>query len=301
MRCGKPDLPAHLSQRLALLGQAIDSNIQLSVFDRGFVGFSGEDESEVMKNVAEGKDARRSAARSWERRQSAQCSRWRSAGALHPGSSDAHEQAFGTDFRVLSRHYAALGFEDSDGLWVAVLSAPLGGCGPHFEMLVGLAFDRRVPPKAWSFEKIGNRLQATSLRHTNFPDASICAFINDGSAWKPEDGLIRLIDIYSVWLVKKLYCEKYGTWPGEQYGACALYRRLEFSGSEQCGCRSGKLYKDCHAGQDKLVSETAAKEEFRRLFRCDYTDRAVPEAIVKAARTGWKVIPPLRSVVGNLS
>jgi len=43
-----------------------------------------------------------------------------------------------------------------------------------------------------------------SLKHTNFPDASVCAFTPEHWPWPNADGLLGLVDIYVLWAVRKL-------------------------------------------------------------------------------------------------
>lgn len=293
MACGKHLEVAININRLEALGQALDLEQQLSVFHEGFVGFSYESE---VNDYAQG-TAQRSAARPRPGQRTTERTRRGEAGEAHRFRSGAIEEAFGTEFRILARDYSALGFEDRDGLWVMVKSNPLGSQGPQIHFAVAFPLNRIATPRGWAFSRIGPRSRLMSLKHTNFPDASICAFLPNDGSWKPTDGMTALIDHYSVWAVKSLHRQFVGYWPGKQYGACALYRRMEFEPREWCGCLSGKRYQDCHQGADLIVSETAGRQEFRRLFRCDYETRAAPVAIVNAAMSRWKKIPAMASVV----
>lgn len=295
MVCGK-HARSHINlNRLADLGKALDTSQILSVFAGGFVGLSDEDESEVIQHVA-GKEGR-SPARPRSGQRTAEGPWWPS-GETHYFGSDAHEEAFGVGFRVLAQHYEALAFEENDGLWVVVKSEPLGCRGPQIHFLIAFPLRHESKPKGWAFDRIGAQVSPMSLKHTNFPDASICAFLHDEYEWSQAGGMIELVDHYTIWAVKKLHRDYMGHWPGMQVGACAFYRRLEFTPNEQCGCLSGKKYKICHQGADMLVSEQAGREEFQRLFRSDYHSRAVPKSIVDAARSRWRKLPPLKSVLG---
>lgn len=293
MGCGKNSVSRSHHERLTILGEALHAQQNLFVFDRGFVGFCDEDESEVIRDVA--RKRRRSASEQW--------SGWRTAqrpqgptGEARNFRSEALQEAFGTEFRVLAQHYAALAFEDELGLWVVASSEPLGAHGPRIEFLVAVPLDRRLMPKAWAFQRFGKRLKPMSLKHTNFPDASICAFIPGDDTWSPNDGILALMDIYSVWAVKKLHRDQVGYWPGKQYGASALYRRLEFKPNELCGCSSGEAYKNCHQGVDNLITEEAALNEFRRLFNCDYEARSFPRELIDSAASNWNHIPVMQRI-----
>ncbi|MBX9897279.1 MAG: hypothetical protein K2Y17_05165 [Qipengyuania sp.] len=293
--CGSMDLSPKLLNRLASLGQALDNRQQLQVFDGGLVGFDCETESEVIANVAQG-EARRSPIRSGAGQRAASDTWRRTARQGHNFGSEAHERAFGTELRILARHYGTLAFEDQHGLWAVVSSNPLGPGGPQINFLTGVIADRRVTPRAWAFERIGVRAKTMALKHTNFPDASVCAFVPEDRAWSPGEGLVAYADHLTIWAVKQLYREHIGSWPGPQFGFGALYRKLEFQPQEWCGCLSDKRYADCHQASDLLASDPPAHTEFRAAFGCDYSDRKTPGPVLEAARTRWKRMPTLHQV-----
>lgn len=289
MNCGKL---AHSSidlSRLAALGQALDSLQTLSVFSGGLVGFPDETESEVIKYVA-GKEGR-SAARPRPGQRAAQRT-WRRT----PGEADAFrsgplEEAFGAGFRILAQHYEALAFEDPNGLWVAVTSNPLGHCGPQIHFLIMLPVKEAVRVRAWAFHSIGSNAKFMPQKHTNFPDASICAFPPDKGFWCRSDGLLALVDHYTVWAVKSLHRKYLGSWPGHQVGPSAFYRRKEFKSGEFCGCGSGVRYGLCHQASDLLIDDVKGRRDFSAMYQCNYEDRSPPPQIVRAARTRWKWMP----------
>jgi hypothetical protein len=283
--------------RLKTIGEAVDAGGQALVFDEGFVGINDEHESEVISDVPQGQ-ASRPSARSRAGQRAASRSRGRAPGKAEPFRSPALEAAHGAGFRLLAQHYEALSFEDRNGLWVAVRTKPLGSGGPQAHLLVAAPVNRAITPRAWAFSAIGPSAKLFPLKHTNFPDASICAFTKASSAWTAEDGLLPLIDHYSLWVAKSWHRQLFGWWPGEQVGACALYRRMEFVEQEWCGCGSGRRYADCHRGPDMLVCQEAADQEFRRLFMTDYQTREPPANILEAARSAWKKLPDMASTFG---
>ena len=177
-----------------------------------------------------------------------------------------------------------------------VKSYPLGLLGPRVHFLVGLPMDRNVFPRAWVFDRIGPYASRLSLKHTNFPDASICAFSQSSDAWGPNDGLLALVDHYSTWVIKSWHRETFGWWPGPQFGERAFYRRREFDGREWCGCQSGKRYAVCHQGADLIVNDDVARREFLRDFPTGYESREIPDCVFEAARTNWKKLPSLVQV-----
>lgn len=276
---------------LRTVGVAIDGGRQPTVFDGGFVGFSDATESEVMKDVAGQEAGPQSGTRS------GRGARARRAQATdHAFRSDALEKAHGAGFRILAQHYEALAFQDRNGLWVVVKSHPLGRHGPEVHFLIALPLDQRLAPRAWAFRKIGSAAALMSLKHTNFPDASICAFTPDHRPWPNPDGLLGLVDIYVLWAVRKLHRDQFGWWPGPQLGACAHYRLKEFDPREDCGCGSNKRYGDCHLAFDLLANPAGAAAEFKRLFDGDYQDRRPPEHVLEAARSRWRRMPSMATI-----
>lgn len=292
--CGKPKLSESNLDHLRQLGQAIHAGHQPLVFDGGFVSLVEQRESEVNKNVKP-RTRNRSAPRQGQGQRKPR--RPRSSGKAKPFRTGATEEAHGVGFRLLAQHYEALASEQQRGLWVAVKAYPLGSRGPQAHFLVGIANDSSVMPRAWAFQEIGERVSPFPLKHTNFPDASICAFTQASKAWIWEDGLLSLVDHYSLWAVKSWHRQITGWWPGRQVGVCGFYRRKEFAPSEWCGCESDKLYSDCHMAADTMLDERFARIEFQRLFRVDYDNRAVPADVLRAAKSRWQFVPDLTSLV----
>lgn len=280
---------------LRAVGKAIDGDQQPTVFDGGLVGIGDATESEVMQDVAERKEAG-SQSGPWSGRRAR--ARWAQA-PDHAFRSDALETAHGAEFRILAQHYEALAFEDKNGLWAAVSSKPLGQRGPEVHFLIAVPTEVRLAPRAWAFEKIGPTAKLMSPKHTNFPDASVCAFPHGYWPWPNPNGLRGLVDIYALWAVRKLHRDCFGWWPGPQLGACAHYRLREFDPREDCGCGSSKKYGVCHMAADLLANPEAASAEFMRLFACDYDDRRPPESVMEAARSRWKLVPSMATVFAH--
>ena len=294
--CGNPKVSGQHFKHLRQLGIEIDAGRQPLVFDGGFVGLSPNNESDEddepeahpwNRSPAGSRQGQRTRSRSGPTRKA------------ESFSSRAVEEAHGVEFRALARHYQALGFEDRNGLWAAVRAKPLGHSGPHVHLLVAVPLDKAITPRAWAFGAIGDTAGLLPLKHTNFPDASICAFTKVSQAWTAADGLTPLVDHYSLWIVKSWHRSLFGWWPGPQVGACALYRRQEFVGRELCGCESGKRYSDCHQFSDLQVADHTARRQFRALFAVDYEDRQPPNSVVEAARTRWRKLPDMAAVFAH--
>lgn len=288
--CVKPQLNASAFKHLQRLGILIHAGQQTLVFDGGFVDLNPQIESEVNTNGTLSQEAR-SPAGSWSRQRAR--SRQRSSGQAESLGTDALDQAYRAEFRILAHHYDTLRFEDKDGLWVAVKTRPLGHGGPQAHLLIAAPLNRSIMPRAWAFTNVGPQARLLPLKHTNFGDASICAFTKESQAWKPEDGLLPLVDHYSLWVFKSWHRAVMGWWPGEQVGVCALYRRNEFVAQELCGCRSGKTYADCHLFPDLAVPEIQARNQFRSFFSTEYDDREPPSPIVTAAQSMWRFMPSM--------
>lgn len=277
-----------LLQKLSELGQAIDIDRQAIVFDGGEVGIIGNEQKE---NESESEGTRGSSAGS---REWAEAGSWRAAGeASRIGRID--EQAAGVEgLDNLSSAYPAIIKFSNDGLWIIVMSKPLGRGGPQVTFVVAYPYLAKVEPRAWGFWKLGEFPKFIGPRHTNFPDASICAFGPDDGAWKRADGVVALLDLYSTWVIRQLYFQHFDRWPGRQHGASALYRRTEFSSEEWCGCGSGLRYGQCHEVSDKLLSEDEAREQHRQKLGSDYGPRKPPKSVIKFIRSGWSKIPSLK-------
>ena len=267
----------------------IDKGAQPLVFNDGFVDVQQSDENEVIGNAAKTHTGNGSTTGSRQR----QRARPRPSRSPEPFRSRTHETTFGTEFRTLVRHYEALSFEDKHGLWVAAKSSPLGSGGPQAFFLIALPLDQKKDPRGWAFANLGLRAQLFPLKHTNFPDASICAFTKKSEAWLPSDGITALLDHYSLWAAKSWHRSVFGWWPGRQIGIGSFYRRKEFVDKEYCGCDSGKRYSHCHRAIDNLVTEQKARSEFEQLFRTKYEQRAAPNVILKAAQTKWREMPQM--------
>ncbi|MFB0612196.1 hypothetical protein [Aurantiacibacter poecillastricola] len=288
--CGKQNFSGSAFSHLRDLGIDIDAERQPLVFDGGFVG-RNKGQKGNTSNASQSYTGNRSEAGS--RKGQRTSARRRSSCEAKSFGSKAHEKAFGDQFRVLARHYDALAFEDERGLWVAATTRPLGRGGPQAHVLIGMPFDEEIYPRAWAFQSVGRRAELFPLKHTNFPDASICAFTRESKAWQPKDGLLPLMDHYSLWMVKSWHRSFLGNWPGPQLGVCAYYRLQEFEAGEWCGCESGQRYFACHQFRDAQVPTALARNQFRQLFGGNYEDRAPPTSVMEASRSRWKVWPDM--------
>lgn len=280
-------LADHLLKELSELGQAIDIDRQFQVFDDGKVGIVDN------RNEKESEDERQGT------RGSATGSRQGTAGSRR-STGEARARLGLLDPEVvrlarledLWRTYPTDFISGDHGLWIIVKSSPLGSEGPQVTIVLGYPYLAEIEPKAWAFWKLGEFPKFVGPRHTNFPDASICAF--GPGDWDRTDGVVALVDFYSTWLIRQLYFQEVGSWPGRQHGASPLYRRREFSSEEWCGCGSGKRYGECHQAADAILSDEAAAAEHRKVMGSDYGPRKPPKSIMQFARSGFKRVPAFR-------
>lgn len=192
--------------------------------------------------------------------------------------------------------YPSLVFRLKNGLWLVVRSKPLGPDGPQVIFLVAVPFVTVLTPRAWALWRAGTCPAFVGPRHTNFPDASICAFGVDDGAWKPDDGIVRLIDLYSSWVVRHLYFMHFGRWPGRQHGLSALYRRTEFHPDEWCGCGAKARYRSCHQNADALLSDDEARAAHIEIMGSDYCERSPPASVREFVKSSWRKLPPLQLI-----
>lgn len=282
-------LADHLLQYLSELGQAFDIGRTPIAFDGGRVGFL-----ELNTKETESEPSRE--------RGCATGSRQGTAGGQ--GSANQGPRIGRAEIEALCvaglddlrSAYPTLVYRVEDGLWLVVRSKLLGPDGPQVIFVVAIPFITELAPRAWGFWRAGTCPAFIGPRHTNFPDASICAFGTDDGAWTLDDGSVRLVDLYSSWVVRHLYFMHFGRWPGRQHGLSALYRRMEFHPDEWCGCGAHRRYKECHQAADALLSDADARAEHFRIMGSDYCERSPPPSVLKFVKSGWKRLPALRSV-----
>lgn len=281
-------------QNLSELGQAIDIDRQLTVFDGGEVGIVEDLDEKVTDDERQG--ARGSATGSWQGTEAG--SRRAPGEAARFGGLDQQVVQL-AGLEDLWASYPTVIKEGDHGLWIVVTSKPLGTDGPQVTFVLGYPYSPKVDPRAWAFWKVGDFPKFIGPRHTNFPDASICAYGPDDGAWSRTDGVVALVDLYSTWVVRQLYLQHFGRWPGKQHGATALYRRTEFRSDEWCGCGSGARYGECHEELDRALSDAEACAEHVKTMGSEYGPRKPPKSVMKFVRSGFTKIPSFRDAFEN--
>lgn len=176
------------------------------------------------------------------------------------------------------------------GVWLVGTIRPICGAPDAATLVVAYPTSPTVPIRAWAWWNCGIWI---GPRHTNYGDGSICAFeVTDGS-WNLADGTLRLIDLYTTWIVRHLYLRRFGRWPGAQVLHTAFERLREQLPGEQCGgCRSGAPYDECCRGLDLQRGWIDARREFAQL--CPNSLRRAPASFADCVRLACEPLPRFR-------
>jgi hypothetical protein len=153
-------------------------------------------------------------------------------------------------------------WELNEGMIMKIQSKILSGLSRTAVFLVRIPFNDKQPVLAWGFWKEGG-YSSIGPRHTNFPDASICAFEPKDGTWKHGDELVELIDLYSLWALRHLHLEVFGRWPGHQIMHHPYERLLEINDDEICSCPQPKgIYQECCKNNDQSFNRLALAIQF---------------------------------------
>lgn len=176
--------------------------------------------------------------------------------------------------------------ETREALWLRVPASLLSHLGYRAIFVVALLPGRGIE-RGWAFWDHGIwGLQGIGLRHTNYGDASICAYDSCDGAWDYGYPLVALLDLFAVWAVRHLFLSQFGRWPGPQASFSPFERLREFRDNELCGCAlpKGRYVDCCKLGDLQLVSQ--ARNEM-------ISQALIPRAIPAAVRSfADDMIPP---------
>ena len=89
--------------------------------------------------------------------------------------------------------------KDRLGIWYMVPVFPLGKAGPCAMMITGIPDDTNARILTWGFWASDRRTAWIGPRHTNYPDGSICAFVENELVWRDGDPLLPYYDNLSEW------------------------------------------------------------------------------------------------------
>jgi hypothetical protein len=165
------------------------------------------------------------------------------------------------------------------GFWIYLESTLLSNLGRTVGFLTYVSTDRSFV-KSWAFYISIVGVAWIGPRHTNFPDGSICAFEPKDGTWTFGDSLVELLDLYTVWALRHVHYEVFGSWPGPQAVALPYERILELKDEEHCGCgATDKCYVDCCKEADSKLSQFAEAFKFGNFSR--WAIRQPPASVVQ--------------------
>ena len=279
-------LPASLSVVLKRLGEQLDENQALEVFDGGIV--RPNNSPVVNVNRAKEKDDETSKKR---RAQARQRKRRKRLSRSKRGSRQARKTSPTISAKLRSQYRAQVDavktaypgtvvWEEENGMWLFVKSQILQGLERKATFLVLLPFLRNVPAKGWGFWTTHSTDIWIGPRHTNFDDGSICAFDSNEWYWGDNDEIILLLDLYTLWALRHLHLEFFDRWPGYQSAPHVYERITEFRPGEYCGCsKFDRRYSECCENSDKSKNLEAEKKDFEKYNLS--LKRYPPDAIVE--------------------
>ena len=177
------------------------------------------------------------------------------------------------------------------GLWLLTDSALLSGLGKKATFLTFFPFNGRLRVRSWGVWTTAISSHWIGPRHTNYPDGSICAFEPLDQTWIPSHGLIRLLDLFSLWALRQLHLEVLGRWPGRQSAFHPYERMSELNDNEFCGCEGAtRFYADCCKPKDIAKDIKAEARDF--LLKIPKCGLRKPPELISEFILGSKKLPP---------
>lgn len=173
-----------------------------------------------------------------------------------------------------------------EALWLRVPASLLPRLGYRAIFVIVLLPGRGIE-RGWAFWDHGIwGLHGIGPRHTNYGDASICAYDPRDGTWNYGDPLVALLDLFAVWAVRQLFFSQFGRWPGPQASFSPFERLREYRDDELCGCTIPKgQYADCCKRDDLQLVARARNEMISQALM----PRAIPTAVRSFAND---MIPP---------
>lgn len=192
---------------------------------------------------------------------------------------------------VVSAYPSAQVWMQEGGFWMYTESALLPELGRSVGFLTCVSTEKSFV-KSWAFYISAVGCSWIGPRHTNFPDGSICAFEPRDGTWRFGDSLVELLDLYTVWGIRHLHLEVFGSWPGPQSVAQPYERMLELADDEHCGCgASDKRYVDCCKEADLQRNRITEAIIFGNLSL--WSIRQPPKEVLQFMR--YRIQPPVIS------
>jgi hypothetical protein len=152
---------------------------------------------------------------------------------------------------------------DRLGLWYMVPVFPLGKAGPCAKVITAIPEDKNARILSWGFWQHDRQIAWIGPRHTNYPDGSICAFVENEQVWWDGDPLLTYYDNLSEWGLRQLFLHFNGYWPGRQLAPGRYYRVREGLKLERCFCDKPQTdYFECCRPLDILQLCAEDKTDF---------------------------------------
>ena len=186
-------------------------------------------------------------------------------------------------------------WRQAEGLWLLSKSELLSGSGLQATFLTAMPYIATWQPKSWGFWTTVVSANWIGPRHTNFPDGSVCAFEPSDGTWLYEDGIVKLLDQYTLWAIRHLYLKTFDRWPGRQVAHHPYERITEFRDNEYCGCQhSGQLYEHCCKESDEAEDEAKLKADYLKNI-AGFTPRTPPASVTQFI-SDRKVLPHMSDI-----
>lgn len=157
--------------------------------------------------------------------------------------------------------------ETREAVWLRIPATLLPNLGYRAIFVVVIIPELRIA-RGWAFWDYGIwGLQRIGPRHTNYGDASICAFDDRDGTWSYGDSLVAFLDLFTVWAVRHLYLREFGRWPGPQASFSPFERLRECHDDESCGCDHPKgRYAICCKDGDYLLAARAKNKNLTQIL-----------------------------------
>lgn len=260
---------------LSEIGSQLDQHLEIPVYNGGIVKPSdipvtpltlGKGDQHVRSRQSNQEKPRRSKTRPRQGPAPRQgtTNRSRASGQTRPiiGSNllEKYEEELGD---LQTAYPGTKVWHQAEGLWLLSTSELLSGSGLQATFLTAMPYIATQQPKSWGFWTTAISANWIGPRHTNFPDGSVCAFEPSDDTWLYEDGILTLLDQYTLWAARHLYLKTFDRWPGRQVAHHPYERITEFRDNEYCGClHSDRLYEHCCKESDSAEDETKLKADY---------------------------------------
>ena len=294
-KCKAKNVDAQAKDLLHQLGIQLDAGIYPRVKNGGIIvpnwsprpqGIPGDMEksnAEQQGREAEGQGRPRRAWQPWSPGQG-QGQGPRTAGEASPLVSATVRAAYRPQVGDVAEHYPDARLWDAEhGVWILAESRLFQGLRRRAWFLIGMSY-RHAVVRSWAFWVDAVVLPVwIGPRHTNYNDGSICAFEPSDGTWTFADGLVPLVDFYTLWAARHLHLEVFGRWPGAQAVHRPYERILEIQSNEKCGCRRAqRSYGECCRSQDLARDRISDAVEYVCWTRYDV--RKPPEQVMRFVR-----------------